>query len=98
MAVEAAAAQAVADAPGQRGAVHVQQAGQLPALFQEVRRGKGLADVVLEVTVKDADGNAVDTKALFDREDAGEELAEEAAAEEDVVAEAEEITAEADEK
>ena len=76
----------------------IQQAGQLPALFQEVRRGKGLADVVLEVTVKDADGNAVDTKALFDREDAGEELAEEAAAEEDVVAEAEEITSEADEK
>ncbi|AUN40004.1 trigger factor [Tsukamurella tyrosinosolvens] len=76
----------------------IQQAGQLPALFQEVRRGKGLADVVLEVTVKDADGNAVDTKALFDREHAGEELAEEAAAEEDVVAEAEEITSEADEK
>lgn len=76
----------------------IQQAGQLPALFQEVRRGKGLADVVLEVTVKDADGNVVDTKALFDRPDAGEELAEEAASEEDVVAEAEEITAEADEK
>ncbi|BDH56725.1 trigger factor [Tsukamurella sp. PLM1] len=76
----------------------IQQANQLPALFQEVRRGKGLADVVLEVTVKDADGNVVDTKALFDREDAGEELAEEAAAEEGVVAEAEEIVAEADEK
>ncbi|GAA1005683.1 trigger factor [Nocardiopsis tropica] len=50
----------------------IQQAGQLPALFQEVRRGKGLADVVLEVKVVDADGNPVDTKALFDREDADE--------------------------
>ncbi|WP_019203640.1 trigger factor [Tsukamurella sp. 1534] len=70
----------------------VQQAGQLPALFQEVRRGKGLADVVQEVKVVDTDGNTVDTKALFDRED--EDEADEAPAE----AAADASTDEADEK
>jgi trigger factor len=44
----------------------VQAAGQLPALFQEVRRGKGLANVVQAVKVVDTDGNTVNTKALFE--------------------------------
>ncbi|MFI6432028.1 trigger factor [Rhodococcus oryzae] len=43
----------------------VQQAGQLGAVFADVRRGKALATVVDQVTVTDTSGAAVDTKELF---------------------------------
>ncbi|GGK64066.1 trigger factor [Nocardia camponoti] len=43
----------------------VQQAGQLGAVFADVRRGKALAGVVTQVKVTDSDGNVVDTAELF---------------------------------
>ncbi|MGW0181811.1 trigger factor [Nocardia sp. NPDC003345] len=43
----------------------VQQAGQLGAVFADVRRGKALAEVVLQVTVTDSEGNTVDTDEMF---------------------------------
>ena len=43
----------------------IQQANQLGALFSDVRRSKALADVIEKVTVKDADGNVVDTSEFF---------------------------------
>lgn len=57
----------------------VQQAGQLGAVFADVRRGKALAGVVGQVTVTDSEGNAVDTGELFG------EPADETDAETDVV-------------
>lgn len=49
----------------------IQQAGQLGSLFADVRRSKALADVIEKVTVKDTEGNAVDTSEFFGtREDA----------------------------
>ena len=42
-----------------------QQAGQLGAIFADVRRGKALASVVRQATVTDASGNAVDLDELF---------------------------------
>ncbi|MFC3966310.1 trigger factor [Nocardia jiangsuensis] len=50
----------------------VQQAGQLGAVFADVRRGKALAGVVGQVTVTDSDGNAVDTGELFGEPEAEE--------------------------
>ncbi|MFI6172543.1 trigger factor [Nocardia sp. NPDC051052] len=43
----------------------VQQAGQLGAIFADVRRGKALAGVVGKVKVTDSEGNAVDTAEMF---------------------------------
>ncbi len=43
----------------------VQQAGQLGAIFADVRRGKALAGVVGEAKVTDTEGNAVDTSEMF---------------------------------
>ncbi|MFI2473157.1 trigger factor [Nocardia xishanensis] len=43
----------------------VQQAGQLGAVFADVRRGKALAGVVGKVKVADSEGNAVDTAEMF---------------------------------
>ena len=43
----------------------IQQAGQLGSLFSDVRRSKALADVIEKVTVKDTDGNVVDTSEFF---------------------------------
>ncbi|WP_442943952.1 trigger factor [Nocardia sp. NBC_00508] len=43
----------------------VQQAGQLGAVFADVRRGKALAGVVGQVTVTDSAGNPVDTAEMF---------------------------------
>nr|WP_185757303.1 trigger factor [Nocardia bhagyanarayanae] len=43
----------------------VQQAGQLGAVFADVRRGKALAGVVGKVKVTDSEGNAVDTAEMF---------------------------------
>ena len=42
-----------------------QQAGQLGAIFADVRRGKALATVVRQATVTDASGNAIDLEELF---------------------------------
>ncbi|NEW40638.1 trigger factor [Nocardia cyriacigeorgica] len=55
----------------------VQQAGQLGAVFADVRRGKALAGVVGQATVTDSDGKAVDTTEMFGgTEDSAEETAE----------------------
>nr|WP_174817027.1 trigger factor [Nocardia brasiliensis] len=43
----------------------VQQAGQLGAIFADVRRGKALAGVVGKVKVTDSAGNTVDTAEMF---------------------------------
>ncbi|MGH3980827.1 MAG: trigger factor [Pseudonocardiaceae bacterium] len=44
---------------------HAQQAGQLGAVYADVRRAKALASVVRHAVVTDASGNAVDVDALF---------------------------------
>jgi trigger factor len=60
-----------------------QQAGQLGAIFADVRRGKALASVVRQATVTDAAGNTVDLDELFGAPaEAGAETAEEAAEQE----------------
>ncbi|PKV77294.1 trigger factor [Nocardia fluminea] len=60
----------------------VQQAGQLGAVFADVRRGKALAGVVGQVKVTDSDGNVVDTTEMFgDPADSVEVELDEAAAE-----------------
>ncbi|MET9487931.1 trigger factor [Nocardia sp. NPDC006630] len=72
----------------------IQQAGQLGAVFADVRRGKALAGVVVAATVTDTDGNTVDTAEMFGNpaeeaeEVSAEELAEVADATEAVEAEA----------
>lgn len=43
----------------------VQQAGQLGAVFADVRRGKALAGVVGQAKVTDSEGNVVDTAEMF---------------------------------
>ncbi|WP_063007268.1 trigger factor [Nocardia kruczakiae] len=43
----------------------IQQAGQLGAIFADVRRGKALAGVVIKAKVTDTDGNTVDTAEMF---------------------------------
>lgn len=48
----------------------IQQAGQLGALFADVRRGKALAGIVNAVTVKDTAGAVVDTAEMFGSDDA----------------------------
>ncbi|NKY59852.1 trigger factor [Nocardia flavorosea] len=60
----------------------VQQAGQLGAVFADVRRGKALAEIVGKVTVTDSDGNTVDTEEMFGNpKPADDETAEDATAE-----------------
>ncbi len=57
----------------------LQQNNQLPALFADVRRGLALAAVVEAATVKDSDGNVIDTTEFFGRsEEQTEEAAEDA--------------------
>ncbi|MGW0006524.1 trigger factor [Nocardia grenadensis] len=57
----------------------VQQAGQLGAVFADVRRGKALAEVVGKVTVTDSEGNKVDTDEMFGTaKESDEETTEEA--------------------
>ncbi|WP_067683063.1 trigger factor [Nocardia miyunensis] len=64
----------------------VQQAGQLGAIFADVRRGKALAGVVGQATVTDTAGNTVDTAEMFgepadsEDEEQGEQAAETTAA------------------
>ncbi|MFF0543360.1 trigger factor [Nocardia thailandica] len=59
----------------------VQQAGQLGAVFADVRRGKALAGVVNQVKVVDTAGNAVDTAEMFGAPEESAEAESEAAAE-----------------
>jgi trigger factor len=40
------------------------QANQVPMAIQDIRRGKALAAAMKQVSVVDADGNAVDLEAL----------------------------------
>ncbi|GAB4584033.1 trigger factor [Nocardia sp. IFM 10818] len=60
----------------------IQQAGQLGAVFADVRRGKALAGVVVQAAVTDTAGNVVDTAEMFGNpaaeaeEVSAEELAE----------------------
>lgn len=70
----------------------IQQAGQLGSLFSDVRRSKALADVIGKVTVKDTEGNVVDTSEFFgtveadsaeDADEAGSDADETAADEKD---------------
>ncbi|MGV0606496.1 trigger factor [Mycolicibacterium sp. XJ1904] len=57
----------------------LQQNNQLPALFADVRRGLALAAVVEAATVKDSEGNVIDTTEFFGRsEEQTDEAAEEA--------------------
>jgi trigger factor len=51
----------------------IQQAGQLGAVFADVRRGKALAGVVEQFTVTDTSGATVDTKELFGSPDEADE-------------------------
>ncbi|WP_067566148.1 trigger factor [Nocardia acidivorans] len=69
----------------------IQQAGQLGAVFADVRRGKALAGVVVQATVTDTAGNAVDTAEMFGNpaEEAEEVSAEELAEVADATAAAE---------
>lgn len=60
----------------------IAQGNQIGALYADVRRSKALAAIILEATVKDAAGNAVDTEAYFapalgesESEDAAEKTA-----------------------
>ncbi|MFD4292558.1 trigger factor [Rhodococcus sp. NPDC058505] len=55
----------------------IQQAGQLGAVFADVRRGKALAGVVEKFTVTDTTGATVDTKELFGSPDDEAEAADE---------------------
>ena len=50
----------------------IQQAGQLGALFADVRRGKALAAAIMKTEVKDTEGNAVDAGEYFGSEEAEE--------------------------
>ncbi|MFI9403456.1 trigger factor [Nocardia sp. NPDC052316] len=60
----------------------VQQAGQLGAIFADVRRGKALAGVVGKVKVTDSAGNVVDTAEMFGApEDSAPEVEAEGVAE-----------------
>ena len=60
----------------------IQSAGQLGSLFADVRRSKALADVIEQVSVKDTDGNAVDTSEFFGTgEDDSADSADETSAE-----------------
>ncbi|WP_433680193.1 trigger factor [Nocardia sp. CA-119907] len=54
----------------------VQQAGQLGAVFADVRRGKALAGVVGKVKVTDSDGNTVDTAEMFGAPEGSADAAE----------------------
>ncbi|MFI9380279.1 trigger factor [Kutzneria sp. NPDC052558] len=53
-----------------------QQAGQLGAIFADVRRGKALASVVSQATITDATGNTIDLDELFGTPAAAETAAE----------------------
>ena len=46
-----------------------QEAGQLGAIYADVRRGKALAEVVRQATVTDASGETLDLSELFGTED-----------------------------
>ncbi|MGV0848787.1 trigger factor [Mycolicibacterium phlei] len=54
----------------------LQQNNQLPALFADVRRGLAVAEVVEGATVKDTEGNVVDTTEFFGRAGAQQSEAE----------------------
>jgi trigger factor len=44
---------------------YLQQQNQLPAMFADVRRGLTIAAAVEAATVKDSDGNVIDTTEFF---------------------------------
>ena len=56
----------------------VQAAGQLGALYADLRRGKALASVVRGAVITDSAGNTVDIAALFDDDDAADTAADDA--------------------
>ncbi|KHF42399.1 trigger factor [Saccharomonospora viridis] len=55
-----------------------QEAGQLGAIYADVRRGKALAEVVREVTVTDASGQTLDLSELFGTGDDSSQAADSA--------------------
>ncbi len=73
----------------------VQQAGQLGAIYADVRRGKALAEVVRQAEVTDASGNRVDIESLFGHDDTTPEEAESEAPREVAAAEADDASTEA---
>jgi trigger factor len=56
----------------------LQQNNQLPAMFADVRRGLTVAAVVEAATVTDTDGNVIDTSEYFGNGNAADEAAEDA--------------------
>ena len=54
----------------------IQQAGQLGAVFADVRRGKALAGVVLKAAVTDSTGAVIDTEEMFggSEDESGEDV------------------------
>ncbi|HEY9313986.1 trigger factor [Williamsia sp.] len=54
-------------------AQQLQQAGQVGAIYAEVRRSKALSSIVNEITVKDTDGTVVDTDEFFPKQEAATE-------------------------
>lgn len=52
----------------------IQGAGQLGSLFADVRRSKALADVIEKVSVKDTEGNVVDTSEFFGSSENADEV------------------------
>ncbi|HEY1840192.1 MAG TPA: trigger factor [Mycobacterium sp.] len=48
---------------------YLQQQNQLPAMFADVRRGRTIAAAVEAATVKDTDGNVIDTSEFFGKSD-----------------------------
>jgi trigger factor len=67
----------------------LQQNNQMPAMFADVRRGLTIAAVVHAATVKDTDGNEIDTTEFFGPPAGGTEAGTEAEAEVDTDADAE---------
>ncbi|MCT7660487.1 trigger factor [Mycobacterium deserti] len=57
---------------------YLQENNQLPAMFADVRRGLTVAAVVDSATVKDTNGNVIDTSEFFGRPDQAADSAEEA--------------------
>lgn len=61
----------------------LQQAGQVGAIYADVRRNKALAAVITQATVTDTNGEAIDTAKYFGAEDEAAESADEQADDQD---------------
>ncbi|WP_440713575.1 trigger factor [Gordonia sp. FQ] len=59
--------------PPQEFIQQLQNANQIGALYADVRRNKALAEVIGEVTVKDTNGDVIDTETFFGTAEDGDE-------------------------